>query len=390
MKKYMILAAVAALTLAACAKVETSVVDVDGDVPVGFSTYSPKSLSKAGATYTNTNALPTGSSIGVYGYSTESDAHFLGTENPAFITNGEVAFSAASSSPTGATDKRYWPKDLKNLLTFYAYYPYNNAAVVGKPLATATGLGAFNVTQTGDVTTMVDFMISDVENDMYFWDGTNASTNGYGRKSTITGTTKGIVPLSLHHMMSNVNFYFKTNITDDDITITVKEASIAGVLSQGVFTPSYTVPTVAGERGETTFGTAAVTESAYASAVVIPIRSVVNDADVNSITLNTTAKINYADVAETTAKNNFLFVPQTLTTTVKVTIKYDLTQGGSTTTNTVVVPIMGDTNDENNPIVKWEYNRKYNYIFTIGLQEILFTGAATNWTDGATGSLTAM
>ena len=142
---------------------------------------------------------------------------------------------------------------------------------------------------------------------------------------------------------------------------------------------------MAGELGTTTFETAQVTSTEYANPVVIPIGSVeqVNstDTDKDYITLNTTAKINFANVAAETTKNNFLFVPQTLTTSVVVTIKYDLTQGGSTTENTVVVPIKGTANDNNNAIVAWDYNTKYKYIFTIGLQEIMFTGEAATWEE---------
>ena len=399
MKKYMIIAAAAVLALSACSKVQNYTMTEYEDLSLGFSTYSPRNITKAGSTYTETAALPTGTTtaptrIGVYGYSTDANAHFLGTEKPEFITNGEVSFTGSCSSPTGATEQRYWPKDLSNLLTFYAYYPYGNTAIQDMPTASTNGLGSFHMTQTGDVTTMIDFMISNVQNDMYFWDGTNTSTNLYGRKSEDNGSTKGIVPLSLNHMMANVNFFFKTNLTDADITVKVKEASIAGVLSQGVFTPSYTVPSTAGAQGSTSFTTAEVATSAYGAAVVIPIGSVeqVNSVDTDKayITLNTTAKINYADVDGTTTKNNFLFIPQTLTGNVKVTIKYDLTQGGSTTENTVVVPIMGSANDANNSIVKWEYNHKYNYNFTIGLHEIMFTSAALAWEDGGNGNITVL
>jgi len=394
MKKYLFLAASAALILAACAKIETdeNLYVVDENVPIGFSSYSPRSLTKAGATYTETAALPSASKIGVYGYSPAAadNAHFLGTESPAFIANGEVAFSAASNVPKGTTVTRYWPKDLKNLLTFYGYYPFDNAVITSKPTASTAGLGSFAVTQTGDVTTMVDFMISDVQNDMYYWDGTNASSNTYGRKSTIDteSSTYGIVPLTLHHMMSNVNFYFKTNITTEGVKIQVKSASIAGVLSQGTFTPDYTVPTTAGNQGATNFTAAATASTAYASAVTIPIGSVVSEANKDFIELTTTAAINYTNAAAEKTKNNFLFIPQTLTDDVKVTITYDLTQGGATTENTVEVKIKGVANDANNAITAWAYNTKYDYIFTIGLHEILFTGAATDWTDGGDGFIT--
>jgi hypothetical protein len=407
MKKYLIFAAAAALTLASCAKVETfTKTEMDEDIPIGFSNYTPRALTKAGDSYTETTALPNASTIGVYGYSpaavTTGDAHFLGTETPAFITNGEVAFAAASSVPKGTTVTRYWPKDLKNLLSFYAYYPYQSAVsttagITKMPVSTTAGLGAadFEFTQTGDVTTMIDFMLSKVQNDMYFWDGTNKSSNKFGRKSTSSGTTHGIVPLTLTHMMSNVNFYFKTNISTDGVSIKVKEASIAGVLSKGQFGLTYAVPaagTTAGEgnEGGTTFNATSVAASAYGNAVTIPIGSTNTTEDFTYIILPKPSApgvtpavtpapvINYVDKAGTKTKNNFLFIPQTLSDDVKVTIKYDLTQGTATTENTVEVKIKGAANTDNT-ITAWAYNTKYNYIFTIGLNEILFTGAAVTW-----------
>ena len=401
MKKYMILAAVAALTLASCAKVETTTTrTMDEEIPIGFSNYTPRSITKAGGSFTNTATLPDGAVIGVYGYSTDFNDYFRGVaeEHPAFITNGKVEFgTSGGDSPTATTgEKHYWPKDIRNLLTFYAYYPWVSAAnsvITVLPSATSEGLGTFQVTQTADVTTMVDFMISDVENDMYYWDGTNASTNDHGRKSTIASTTYGIVPLQLRHMMSNVNFYFKTNDSEGS-TITVKSATITGIKSRGTFTPSYTVPTTAGNKGTTTFDARGVESSEYTAALVIPIGSKY-DADLNNveenhndIVLSETAAINYVDVEGTTAKNNFLFVPQELTDDAVVTITYDLKQGTTTTENVAEVKIKGALNNAQNPIVEWVYNNKYNYTFTIGLHEIYFTSQPVAWEDGQAGNIT--
>lgn len=417
----MILAAAAALTLASCAKIETSTVRpaMDEEIPIGFSTYSPRSITKAGDTFTNTTALPTAKKIGVFAYSTpatstNANAHLTANgEKPDFITNGEVSFAAASSAPTGATVKRYWPKDLKNLLSFYGYYPYQSdlsttTGITSMPTkdteaSAANGLGSFGFTQTADVTTMIDFMISDVQNDMYYWsndttDPAATSTNTYGRKSFIVNSDYGVVPLTLRHMMSKVNFYFKTNIPETDIEIKVKEASISGVLSKGTFKVSYAAPDTEGNQGETSF--TPTTNTAYANPFVIPIGSTDNTSDFNYIILpkpsapgvtpvvNPDPSINYKDKAGTITKNNFLFVPQTVGDDVKVKIVYDLTQGTTTTENTVEVKIKGTANSTTNAITEWKYNHQYNYIFTIGLHEILFTGAATAWTDGGEANIT--
>ena len=370
MKKLMSLAAIAAMTGASCAKIEDSAPVKDVAVPIGFSNYTPRSLTKASSSLVNSGALPAGSTIGVYGYSTETTnfpATTSSTMKPTFMTNLPVAYTSTSATATATDPVRYWPKTTTNLLTFFAYYPYNDATITSKPTNTTNALGTFGFTQTSDVTTMVDFMISDVAND-YYYDAASAS-NTNGQRSN-----DGSVPFTLRHMLSKVNFKFAKSSGLDGVEIKVTSASIAGVLASGTITPSY-APTTAGSAGNTSFAdTWATASTEYASAVTIPIASEAG----SYLILSESAALN----SNTGTQNNFLFVPQTLEDAVIVTINYDLTQGTDVTHNTATVQL---NTGSGNP-TEWERNSNIVYTFTFGLTPITFTATVVNWADETPGS----
>lgn len=370
MKKYFIIAAVTALTLASCAKVESYTVSAGDGELIGFSNYAPRALSRANSSLVNSGALPAGSEIGIYGYSDGTNR--LATDptvKPEFMTNAHVTYSGVNSETATATDPvRYWPKTITNVLSFYGYYPYDNSAITSKPSASTAGLGAFGFTQTSNVTTMVDFMVSDVANDQYYWDGVNANANG-------VKATNGVVPLTFRHMLSKVNFKFSTDVTfagDDGIVVT--SVSIAsGINTVGTLTPSYTQGT-AGALGTTDFEW---TGQGTPAAVTVPI---------TNQKLTNTPTVNNGTGTAASSTTDFLFVPQDIDDAVVITINYNLTQGGKVTANTVstklnVIEFGGSA------LTKWERNKFYTYSFVIGLKEIKFTGNVIAWTDGGTGTI---
>lgn len=367
MKKSILLVASAALLLASCGKNEVYV-PVQEDIPVGFSNYAPRSISKANDSAVNEGALPTGAKIGVYGYSTGTDNLTTGfTTKPEFMTDAKVDYGSYTSATATATDPvRYWPKTITNLLSFYAYYPGGSARIEGKPTASTAGMGTLTFTQAGAVEDMEDFMISNVANDQYYFkdgDTDPASVNSNGVKAV-----NGVVPLVFNHMLTKVNFKFRTvsDYSADNVTIKVKSAKIAKeTLSKVVITPSYTAG-AAGALGTTAF--AYSSNTAYAADITIPFSA--------DQTLNTTAALNNGTAVTQT---DFLFVPQTISNDVKVTITYDIDQNGSVTENTATVQLNKVKNGSDAFITEWGINDFVTYIFSIGLKEIKFTGTATNW-----------
>ncbi|MCR5758990.1 MAG: fimbrillin family protein [Bacteroidales bacterium] len=376
MKKTILFAAAAALILASCGKNEVFV-PVQEDIPVGFSNYAPRAISKANGSLVNSGALPTGSQIGVFGYSTETDnlkSNF--TTKPIFMTDAKVDYGSNTSATATATNPvRYWPKTITNLLSFYAYYPRESARIEGKPTASTEGMGTFTFTQAGTVADMEDFMISNVANDQYYWKDAEPAepTNDKGVKAV-----NGVVPLVFNHMLTKVNFKFRTvSNYGNDIKITVKSAKIAKeTLSKVVITPSYTAG-AAGALGTTAF--AYSSNTAYGADIVIPFSegdNTVDPAIPAGQILTTDAELNNGTAVTQT---DFLFVPQTISNDVKVTITYDIDQNGSVTENTATVQLNKVKNGSDAFITEWGINDFVTYIFSIGLKEIKFTGTATNW-----------
>ena len=374
MKKTILLAAAAALTLASCGKNEVFV-PVQEDIPVGFSNYAPRAISKADGSLVDSGALPIGAQIGVYGYST-ADANLADnfTTKPEFMTDAKVDYGANTSSTATATDPvRYWPKTVTNLLSFYAYYPRESARISGKPTATTEGMGTLTFTQAGAVEDMEDFMISDVANDQYYLkegDTDPASVNSNGVRAV-----NGVVPLTFNHMLTKVNFKFRTvsDYSADNVTIKAKSAKIAKeTLSEVVITPSFDAGTP-GTLGSTSF--AYSSNTAYAADITIPFSA--------DQTLNTTPALNNGTAVTQT---DFLFVPQTLSDDVKVTVVYDIDQDGTVTENTATVQLNKVKNSSDAFITEWGINDFVTYIFSIGLKEIKFTGSVNNWDTEVTGT----
>ncbi len=372
MKKSILFAAIAALTLASCAKNEVFV-PVQEDIPVGFSNYAPRAISKANGSAVNSGALPTGAKIGVYGYSTTT-ANLTSsfTTKPEFMTDALVDYDTNTSATATATDPvRYWPKTITNLLSFYAYYPQESTKITGKPTAATEGMGTFTFTQAGAVAEMEDFMISNVANDQYYWkDG--EPTNGNGVQAV-----NGVVPLVFNHMLTKVNFKFRTvsDYSANNVTIKVKSAKIAKeTLSKVVITPSFTAG-AAGSLGTTAFTYSSNTP--YGADVVIPFSA--------DQTLNTTATLNNGTAVTQT---DFLFVPQLISNDVKVTITYDIVQDGTVTENTATVQLNKVKNGSDQFITEWGINDFVTYIFSIGLKEIKFTGTVNNWDAEIVGNYT--
>ncbi len=365
MKKTILFAAAAALILASCGKNEVFV-PVQEDIPVGFSNYAPRAISKANGSLVNSGTLGANSQIGVYGYST-ADANLASnfTTKPEFMTDASVTYASTSATATASNPVRYWPKTITNLLSFYAYYPRESARISGKPTASTTGMGTLTFAQADTVATMEDFMISNIANDQYYFkegDTAPESVNNNGVKAV-----NGVVPLVFRHMLTKVNFKFRTvsDYSANDVAIKVISAKIVKLDSVGVFTPKYTAGS-AGSLGTTDF--TCDSSDPHKKDLWIPFS--------DTLTLNTTATLNKADTIKCT---DFLFVPQTLSDDVKVTINYIIDQNGTKTENTATVQLNQVKNSSDAAITKWNINDFVTYIFSIGLKEIKFTGTATNW-----------
>lgn len=386
MKKLMIFAAIAALTLASCAKIENSAPTKETAVPISFSNYIPRSLTKANDTYT-TATLVSGKKFAVYAWQT-ANGQFLGVNpgDPTFMSPAVVNYLGDDTSGEGNTYEptRYWPAgDTPANLSFTAYYPYGGAGITAPTFATGVGTYAFTAQSTP--ATMVDFCVADVVNDQV-----------YG-KTNAGDSYKGTVHFIFKHMLTKVQFKFKKAANLGSTTvIELVDAELSNIKNTGTLTATYAqaaVPAV-NTPGATTTSWGSVSGTAGYEVTV-------NTADPES-----GSGIVLTESASTVANADiFLMVPQdmvastqTLTVTWKVKV-YDTEEHASAnagtgllseTTNTKALSFYSDlktsdTDDTSVSAINWVKNNFITYTITIGPKPIWFTAEVSPWASEQNG-----
>ena len=389
MKKYLIIAAAAAVALASCAKVETyQVSENDGQIPIAFSNYAPKSLVKANDTYIANNVLVDGKQFAVYAWATNYGA-FLGVNpgTPAFMNPAAVTYNSDTTTGEGNTYSpvRYWPSgDEPQNLSFTAYYPYGGAGITAPTFA--TGVGTYAFTAQAAPANMVDFCVADVVNDQ-----TYANTN-------CSPTYKQTVKFTFKHQLTKVTFQFKKVTGLDDCTvIELTDVDLSGIKNAGTLTATYAqnASPAVNALGTTSTAWSDVTGTAGYQLTVNNV-----DPSATPVVLTTTAS---------TIHNNdiFLMVPQNMVAdTQKITVKWNVkvydsaahatandgTGLISTTPNTKVLSlysnlVTSDSDDTSVAAINWTKNAYVNYTITIGPKPIWFTAEVTPWASVTNGYL---
>ena len=367
MKKYLILAAAAALTLASCAKVENFSKVNDDQQIIGFSNYAPKALAKADAdNYASSTSLINNADFDVWAWYTANGTSFTGSNGTAYFSDWyTVVYKGDGAGTTGENNEypdgaRYWPTgDTPDWLSFAAYYPSDGTGITPP----AAGLGAYTFTTQAAAADQVDFMVADVVKDQVY-----GATN-----ATVGETKKGTVNLTFKHQLTKVQVKFKTTqaiVNDAKTDIKVQSASFGNIVKSGTLTSSYNGTATSTAWSDNAY----VDDDAKLASYTIPV---------NASTALTATATNYGD-DET---GIFLLVPQTMlaNTNAKaqfITVTWNVITDGITTTNTkkiylddCVTTDGGDTAAN----IDWDKNNFVTYVITIAPYQILFTGAATAW-----------
>lgn len=383
MKKTMILAAAAALVLASCAKTELIPVIEDTLNPIGFASYSPRSLTKAGDTYVSGSTLVENKTFAVYAWKT-AYGNFLGVNpgNPTFMNPVTVTWKGDTTDGDGNTytPVRYWPAgDTPDNLSFAAYYPAGGAGITAPTFASGVGTYAFEA--QGTSAAMVDFLVADVVNDQVY-----ASTN-------VSPTYKNTVSFTFKHQLAKVQFKFKkASDVDANTTIKLVDAKLYNIQTTGTLTATYA------QNASPAVNAAGTTTTAW-SAQAIAGTPIVYDVFLNGSNPESGSKITLTTTANEVANSDiFLMVPQTMiaptfSTTPNILanlnsnaqyllVTWEVITDGVTTTNTkalyldqCVTPEGGDTQAN----IDWDKNSFVTYTITIGPKPIWFTGTVTGW-----------
>ena len=398
MKKALILAAVAAIALSACSKNEIleTVNTVPEEAAIGFSNYTPKSLTKVNNTYISGTSLVADKQFAVYAWKTDYD-NFL-TANPgapAFMNPAVVTWTDNNDEGANNTysPKKYWPSgDTPANLSFIAYYPYGGAGITaptfgsGDPFV-ASGVGTYAFTAQNTPAAMVDFCVADVVNDQVY-----ANTN-----ATAGENNKGTVNFVFKHQLTKVQFKFKTDNTDANTTVQLVDAKLYNIQTVGTLTATYAQNA---SPAVNALGTTTTTWSDQAIAgtpVVYDVTLNGNDPKVGSEIVLTTAAQPAIAGTENPATDLFMMVPQTMiaptfSTTPNIPanlsskaqyllVTWDVITDGVKTTNTKALYLDQCKNEAGTATVDidWVKNNFVTYTITIGPKPILFTAEATSW-----------
>lgn len=245
MKKYLFFAALAAVALGACTKIETTEVVVDE--PIAFGAYSGNTLTKAGTAGALTTESLKNAGFGVFAYQTTGD--YSATAKPNFMYNTKVSGASWGYSPI-----KYWPNQVANgntdsqpatafqadKVTFFAYAPHVPVtATTGVPTGDATtGITALT-TNAADGDPKVSFKVSndlDKQIDL-LWAVSNGDTWTNVAGSTNTPTAgKPYLNLQKPAVGTAVHFYFKHALSQIKLTAVAayNQAAAGGDAKDGV------------------------------------------------------------------------------------------------------------------------------------------------------------
>ena len=216
MKKFMTLAAIAALALTACAKFETE--KVVEDEPVAFGVYAGNAATKATYGDITTDSLKTSADgFGVFGYYTLNNA-WAASYKPNFMYNQKVAYDAGANTTLYPakwvyTPLKYWPNGqnateveagtINDKVSFFAYAPRiavdPETGVPGTPVpASGQGITAITDNDTAGAPTVTFTVPSKPEEQIdLLW----ANPMKDQTKQSITGT----VAFVFNHALAKLN-----------------------------------------------------------------------------------------------------------------------------------------------------------------------------------------
>ena len=219
MKKVLFFAAVAALTLASCAKIAPVEV-LEEDVAIGFSAYSGNAVTKAGTAGEMTTTSLQSTGFGVFAYQTTGD--YSSSATPNFMYNTKVSTSAWTYSPI-----KYWPNQIQagntdsqpatayqaDKVSFFAYAPHvaataSTGAVTG---GTDEGITALTSNDTAGDPKVTYKVSADLDKQVdLLWAVSNGATwtNVAGTTNTPT-SGKPYLNLQKPKIGTAIHFYFK-------------------------------------------------------------------------------------------------------------------------------------------------------------------------------------
>ena len=367
MKKIMILAAAAALTLTACVKTET-VKNTEAE-PVTFGVYTAKTKAVSATTYGTIDQTALQNStygFGVFAFHSDGNANSYAAGTPSnfqpnFMYNQQVKYE---SSAWTYTPVKYWPNEYNTTnaigsdvdkLTFFAYAPYVATNAVG-----TEGITAFSEnTSTGDPTLSFKVPAASDEQIDLLW-------NDADLKNKTKMAVNGKVQFNFVHALSNLSIYPlavvdgttipESNGTDlaSGTTITINSITITGTFNQ---------------EGTLNLATGVWTSSAASADQTVTYQPT---------TAYDVTNINDKDEA-TTPVAQFMFIPSSAAADYVININYDVT-----TTDSALATgksVVNNNIHKTLSSLSFEKGKKMNLYVALGMTSVKFEAVVGDWTD---------
>ncbi len=411
MKKFMIIAASAAVVLSACAKIDMGTSKVnDIDEPVAFGAYARKAVVKAGQAGELTTTALQGSGFGVFAYQTTGNYSTSATPN--FMYNTKVYGASWTYDII-----KYWPNQIQagdtdrqpatafqaDKVSFFAYGPYVPAtASTGVPTDDATsGITALtNNATAGDP--KVSFKVS---NDLskqvdLVWAVSNGATwTNVGGTTNTPVSGKPYLNLQKPALNTAIHFYFKHALSQVKLQAVAAYNQIAegGTAQDGVKITIASVTVTIPGVSETavlnlnnTTADAPLWENASGSS---DLTLTIADANINAALKDAGDKLASEQPAGVTGtatdviadSKYYTIIPKDGATNVNVKIVYyvttddpDLLGGKSRVKNEIEKTVS---------FAKFEAGKKNTIKMILGISEVKFVAEVDEWADGLSGEV---
>ena len=354
MKRFFFIAAIAGAALASCTKTEVAPV-AEKAISFAAPVVGPQTKAVYGEIPTAYNE---NEQFAVYAVHSQGNYTTWGASTLYMGTTGEglTVLKATGENYWAPTTPYYWPKEGK--LSFAAYSP---ADVNGEIAYDANGLSVEGHEVSSDITEHVDFLYAPRVLNY------TASTVAGGDEANDDDTQYKYdgVNILFKHALSSIVFQVARDAQiDENTVITLNKIT----LNQ---------PNCVANFNET------ITDGAeYAAVPAWSEWSTPKDLETyNTPVAITTTHTEYVKKVDDKAAD-IIVIPQVLSSNVKVTLDYDITTPGNHTVNQVTsVQLNGFT-------TQWLMGMRYTYKITIGLDEIKFDPAVTDWVDATVPGIT--
>lgn len=393
-KSNLFLVILMALIVMSCSKDETTMGTAQEGNAIEFGTYVGRDA-QTRATITNLAALQaTDVGFGVFAHYTAQDAYANpSTSKPNFMYNQQVKFAGTK---WGYTPVKYWPNNVDDKVSFFAYGPYGNANIAVLPVATAAAGDPTLKFTVNDVVKSQADLVWGVKTDdgLPFLDQTkqtiggnikftfkhalarigfnveamvdlvNGQATGDDDSNTGNGTTDGATKIVVTQVQLIGKFY-NSGVLNLNSTVTGTSPNIVSVPNWGTYLPETLV--------DRTFTLNANTTNANS-----------NFKTSTAVTPGVSASIFGQNVTNSLAQLNaddsyLMVIPQNFASTEKIKIKvtYDvLTEDTSLDTGQSKVTNVIESTPFN---FNFDHGKAYTFNLHLGMTSVKFDATVSDW-----------